>query len=801
MARSSAIELVETTDGQRAHPLEGARLPSYALGLLWSLQLTDPDPTFLRSLSEAEWSKLLRLADSNQLTLQFGYLCRPVLPAWVRARIDANYASAKQRFNRLEGALLEISDAFESSNIEFVLLKAHGYSRWFTPHPVLRAQGDIDLWCLPDQAPKARDLLLELGYVAQGVANARHFAPLIRPSKWCWQGDYFAAGLPIPVDLHYSLWNEREHRIPGPPEHDYWERRERIRIADRVLGVLSEPDTLGFAASHLLMHILAGDLRLQRAWELARFIHTRAHDEDLWRTWQKQQTPRSRIQQLVVFRLCADWFGARWPRSLADEEQALPDDVKLWIERYRMRPLEALLRPNKDELLLHLALLSSARDRVYVFARRLLPTQFHAIDARMLNWKFCFSRFVHHSRTLVPTVAGWMKWWWVRQGLSREFLLFQISSAFFDFGEFIFFLLFNLYLLDRGFDERFIGQAASTMTAGTIAGTFLTVMLARRVGLRGTLLAALLGAPVAGVLRTLAIGKLSVLASSLFMGMFMSIWAVSFAPVVSGTTNERNRALGFSLVSALGIGLGSVAGVLGGRLPGMLQHAMNGLAPVDAKRVALLIGSGIAALGAIPMMRLRLPNPEQEKRSYPRTKFIFRFCTALLVWSVATGAFNPFFNAYFAHQHRLKVGSIGVIFSTSQLATVAGVIFAPIVLKRMGQTRGISAMQAITGLALLCLAFHFSPLMAAALYICYMCFQYMSEPALFTLLMSRVRVGERSGASALNFLVISAAGTISALLSGAAISRFGYSFVLGAASLLAFAAALMFLLLVRDDKC
>lgn len=814
MASSPVLDLIGARGGQRTRVLEHARLPIYALALLESLQFCDPDTQGLESLDEAEWQKLLKFADSDQLTLLLGNVCDSVLPDWVRARVDRNYCNARKRFARLNAALAEISDALTARNIEFVLLKAHGHCPSFTPDPVLRAQGDIDLWCLPEQVFHARDVLLELGYLPQSVPNGRHLAPLVRPSKWSWRGDYFATDLPIPVDLHYALWDAREEGIPGLPERELWDRREHILIGGRKVAVLSEGDTLAFAALHLLMHLLGGDLRLQRAWEIGRFIHTRAHDDDFWRKWLVLQPDASRDVQVLVFRLCAEWFGARCSDVLSDAEQNLPDAVKIWIERYAMRPLESKFKPNKDELWLHVSLVASRLHQIRVFARRLLPIRLprrhiksgsgnatvEQMGGRMLAWRFRVSRFAHHSRTLLPTLAGAVKWWWIRQRLGRDFLIFQVSSAFFDFGEFIFFLLFNLYLLDRGFDEKFLGQVASVMTAGTIVGTFPTVTLARRVGLRSTLLIALIGVPIMGVMRTLAVGRIGILASSFCMGMFMAIWAVSFAPVVSATTNERNRAFGFSLVSALGIGLGSLAGLLGGRLPGMLQHTLPGLPSVEAKRVALLIGCGIAALGAIPISRWKFRTPlEHERRSYPRGRFIRSFCLALLIWSIATGAFNPFFNAYFAHQEHMRVENIGVVFSISQLATVVAVLLAPLVLKRFGQVKGVTGIQAATGIALLCLAVEMPPIAAAFLYIGYMSFQYMSEPALFTLLMSRVGAGQRSGASALNFLVISIAGSISALISGAAISRFGYSPVLMAAALLVVTAAFLFYVLIRED--
>ena len=86
-------------------------------------------------------------------------------------------------------------------------------------------------------------------------------------------------------------------------------------------------------------------------------------------------------------------------------------------------------------------------------------------------------------------------------------------------------------------------------------------------------------------------------------------------------------------------------------------------------------------------------------------------------------------------------------------------------------------------------------------YASYTAFQYMTEPGFYSLLMSGVEARERSGASALNFVVIFVAQACAASLAGAAIRQFGYSPVLLAAALTAMLAglALRLLLGARDQ--
>jgi predicted MFS family arabinose efflux permease len=90
-----------------------------------------------------------------------------------------------------------------------------------------------------------------------------------------------------------------------------------------------------------------------------------------------------------------------------------------------------------------------------------------------------------------------------------------------------------------------------------------------------------------------------------------------------------------------------------------------------------------------------------------------------------------------------------------------------------------------------------NPGLAAIAYIAYMCFQYMSEPCLLSMLMSRVNPSEQSGASALNFLIIALAGIFAALVAGALFPRLGYGFTLTACATVTMAAAGLFYRLVR----
>lgn len=60
-------------------------------------------------------------------------------------------------------------------------------------------------------------------------------------------------------------------------------------------------------------------------------------------------------------------------------------------------------------------------------------------------------------------------------------------SFLFDTGMFVFFFLYNLYLLDCGFNEKFLGLVTSAMAVGSIVGTVPAGIMGPGLDLRRTM--------------------------------------------------------------------------------------------------------------------------------------------------------------------------------------------------------------------------------------------------------------------------------------------------------------------------
>jgi predicted MFS family arabinose efflux permease len=800
-----AVPLREETTryapGDGVPRLAGARIPAYALAALEALRFDMDGTGRIRKLDDAGLRSVLAFADPAQLTLTLDSVCGDALAEWVRSRIGRNRRDYAARFVRLENALGEIADEFDRRGIDFLVLKGSTHSPEFTPDPLLRAHGDIDLWVRPPSIAAAQQALLDLGYRPFGGRQERHLPPMIRERDWQWRGDYFASDLPVAVELHHKLWDERMERIPVPGEQDFWNRRETVFRNGRSFPALSLPDTLAFAALHLMMHLLHGDVRLQRAWEIAGFLDRRALDDAFWSGWRRLHPAELRSMEIIIFQLVSKWFGCRLPEAVIEETGALPPDVRLWMERFSSSPIEALFRQNKEELWLQLSLIGPMQDKFAVLVRRLLPMcdPANVAAGAARGSRFAASRALHHARTLVPAIAGGARWYWLRTGLGEGFLRYQAGSTLFCLGTGIFVLLYNLYLLGLGFHEDTLGALAGMTSAGTVAGSLFAARIVRRLGLRDTLLVAILGCAAAACLRALATNGAWLFVTAALHGAFLSLWAVSYSPAIAGLSEEHNRQRAFSLSCAAGMSIGILGGVLGGQLPGWISHVRSS-ALIQSEKIALLTAAAFAALAVFPMRKLRFaPLPGGDTRSYPRGRFLRAFLVSICCWNLAVGAFNPLMTAFFAGHWRMDVARIGFLYSGGQVGQIAAVLAAPAVLRRLGLVRGVASMQIVTGLALALLAISHSAALAAFLYLGYASFQYMSEPGLFSLLMSRVGPGERSGASALFFVTTSIAGAVAAFCSGAAVSRFGYSAVLIVSAVMAAVAALLFRTVGQDE--
>ncbi len=344
------------------------------------------------------WRRILDFADRTQLTLFLDGAS--VQPVWFQQQVGLRAVKNAERLRRLQIAYREISGAFSSAAIPFVLLKGFTHQA-FGIDLLQRVQYDLDLLCEPHRAAAALDLLRKLGYAphSERSLSDQHLPPLVKPHQWKWSGDYFDPAMPIAVELHTALWNASGDRIRLQGPDMFWNRRS----LDFPAFILA--DRLAFASLHALRHILRNDARPAHVMELACFLETRARDDSFWRHWQDLHDPRLRAMQAVTFRFAREWFQCRLPSAAEQEVDRLSSRARVWFEEFAWSPVLNLLAPNKDVLWLHMALLSSVRDCLTVLRRRLLPL--HVPGRGGVG-----ERASYHASAILPALASGFRWCW-----------------------------------------------------------------------------------------------------------------------------------------------------------------------------------------------------------------------------------------------------------------------------------------------------------------------------------------------------------------------------------------------------
>jgi MFS family permease len=376
-----------------------------------------------------------------------------------------------------------------------------------------------------------------------------------------------------------------------------------------------------------------------------------------------------------------------------------------------------------------------------------------------------------------------------------DFWKFFAAAFFFDFGFGLFFFLFNLYLTDLHFNERIIGRILASLTLGNVVGTIPAMILVRRCGFRRPLLISFLGAPLICALRVFTLWPPAQVMLAFLTGLALCFWPICFSPAVAKFTSERNRASGFSICFATGIGMGSLAGLAGGYIPELLHTQGSQLPLVGGIRIVLLCACGVVMLGAWPLATLAQDAEPARIAGGIRLfhPFLKRFLPPFILWNVVIGSFSIFGAVYLQKVLGLTLSRVGTVFSFSQLLQFAAVLSTPLLYRRAGTIKGVSLAQAMTGAFLLLL---FSTRMLPLSVACFLAFnaaQWLCSPGIYSYLMEHIPEDERSTASAVQNIsgALCQAGT--AALTGSCIVQFGYPAVIAGNAVIALLAALLFL--------
>jgi len=418
------------------------RIPPEVKALLSALQLSRPDTAPLKKLSNQEWTSLLAFIDLAHLTLTIAQLPMKEFPNSVVERLRTNLADNALRFERVKATYREAAEALKHTGVEHIVIKGFTQAPDYVADPRLRGQSDIDIFCPPESIDAAHNALQVIGYKPSAAeisyALADHRVTLVRLGNWQWRGNPFDPKMPLSIELHFCLWNERVSQIRDPGTGLFWERRTMREVEGLSFPCLNPVDHLAHLTLHILRNIFLRDWIIHHVRELAVFLHTHADDEPFWNAWRETHSPLLRSYEAIAFHYARTWFGCLMHPLPAHEIDSLPATRRSWLNCFSGSALELMFYPNKDSVWLHLSLISSREERWKLLTRTFIPARVgpigfvplqvrnrRLVQPRRHPWQqyiaYMISRSATYGRTNLATLGRGLRWRLLEDTLPPKF--------------------------------------------------------------------------------------------------------------------------------------------------------------------------------------------------------------------------------------------------------------------------------------------------------------------------------------------------------------------------------------------
>jgi MFS family permease len=343
-------------------------------------------------------------------------------------------------------------------------------------------------------------------------------------------------------------------------------------------------------------------------------------------------------------------------------------------------------------------------------------------------------------------------------------------------------VLFNLYLVEAGFRESFVGQTVSMSGLGLALTALPAGLLAERWGRRRCLM---LGALVEGaglIARSAVLEPGVIVAASFVMGAGQSLFQIAAMPFITEHSTPRERTHLFSTFFAMALLAGVVGSSLGGLCPPALLALPAALRPTHqlAYQIALVTAGLCSLSGWLPLSRLRGLNEvsmKHERESLPKGAARSLAPIALNFFLIGCGAglVIPFMNLYFADRFACSSAQIGAFFSGAAVLTAFASLLGPALARRFGKLRTAIASQILSLPFLVTLGGEKHLPVAVTAFWLRATLMQAATPLMQNFVMEALPSGLRARSSSLNNLVWNLGWAVSASLAGIVIQHWGFA--------------------------
>lgn len=393
---------------------------------------------------------------------------------------------------------------------------------------------------------------------------------------------------------------------------------------------------------------------------------------------------------------------------------------------------------------------------------------------------------------------------------SRNARLFLLATVMGGFGWGIWTVIFNLYLLDLGFREDFIGYMFLMSGLASGLAAFPAGIISDRVGRRKSLLAGATVGSASNAVLVFSSSPFLLLAVNLLGGLVGILSWVAQAPFMMENSEPEERTHLFS-ISFTTFLLSNMTGSLVG---GFLPKFFSGLfalefTSVEVYRATLTVSVTFLFLALLPYYAIREKSQRKEARAnldklslkaiQSRVVIGKLVLTAGLI-GLGAGLIVPFFNVFFRNKLGATPEQIGIIFALGNISVAAGATLAPIVSNRLGKVRAVAFTEICSIPFIYGIAFSPNFGLAAASYLARGALMNMAGPVRTNFAMEVVQTEERATASGLTIMADGIPRAISASIAGQFMRGGNYVLPYIMTSVIYFFASTLFLLFFRKTE-
>jgi len=371
-------------------------------------------------------------------------------------------------------------------------------------------------------------------------------------------------------------------------------------------------------------------------------------------------------------------------------------------------------------------------------------------------------------------------------------------------------VLFNLYLLDLGFREDFIGYMFLLSGLASGLAAFPAGIVCDKIGRKKSLLIGTIVNAISIAILAFTSSPILLLTVNLFGGLVGILSWVAYAPFMMENSEPEERTHLFSINSAAFL-ISSMAGSLaGGVLPEVLSSLFGiGTENVGVYRGTLTVSVAFLFLSLLPYYVIK-EKPYHRNNATIASRLSLKaiqsraiigklVLTAGLI-GLGAGLIVPFFNVFFNRKLEATLEQIGIIFALGHVAVAVGTVLAPVVSSRLGKVRAVaftelSSIPFIFGIAV-------SPNLgfAAVSYWTRGALMNMAGPIRENFAMEAVQIEERATTSGLTIMADGIPRAISASIAGQMMKGGNYVLPYMITSVLYFFASVLFLIFFQKTE-